>query len=347
MWRAITARRFYLRQSSFAATGIYISRLNAAGSIGKRLFPERNSFVARAGVSGEAVDVSFFGTGRRWSAAQTIGLLLLLACLALAGRGYLAYFTDRVERIFYGVKPGVTLAGYSLCGCLKNEVWVYVAAAAVERQRQPQNASVDRASGEIIPEQDGLRVDVALTVELVMAAPKGEAVDFATHVVKAEYDRTVIAAITEKIGSFLTYIPGSEARAHNIRLAAAAINNTLVYPGQIFSFNKTVGPRTPERGYKPAPVIVGGGMSLDAGGGICQVSSTLYNAALRAGMEIIERHPHSIRIHYVPVGKDAAVAYNYLDLQFRNNGPTPVLIKGSVYGRQIVMSLLGRKGSAE
>jgi vancomycin resistance protein YoaR len=93
-------------------------------------------------------------------------------------------------------------------------------------------------------------------------------------------------------------------------------------------------------------VIVGGGMSMDAGGGVCQVSSTLYNAALRAGMEIIERHPHSIRIHYVPPGQDAAVAYNYLDLQFRNNYTTPVLIKSYVSGRRIVMSVLGCRTSA-
>lgn len=289
----------------------------------------------------------FIRTGKHSATGKTISLALLLAFLVYAGRGYLLFFTDRVERILYGVKPGVTLAGSSLCGYLRKEVWLYVAAAAVERQAAPQNATFDRMSGEIIPERDGLRVDVGATVESVMAAKKGEAVDFMAYIIKAEYDKVLLTGITENIGSYLTYISGSEARVSNIKLAAAAINNTLIYPGKIFSFNKTVGPRTPERGYKEAPVIVGGGMSMDAGGGICQVSSTLYNAALRAGMEIIERHPHSISIHYVPAGKDAAVAYNYLDLQFRNNNPTPVFIKGFVSGQRIVVTLLGCRPSAE
>lgn len=287
-----------------------------------------------------------FRRRRQGRVGKAAGLLLLLVFFIYGGRGYFYFFIDRAERILYGVKPGVTLAGKQLCGYKINEVWLYVMDEAVAMNIPPQNATIDRNSGEVIPERDGRRVDVGATVEIVMAAVKGEAVDFVIHTDPAEYDRFLLAGITETIGSYLTYIPGSEARASNIALAAAAINNTLVYPGKIFSFNRTVGPRNPEKGYKPAPVIVGGGMSMDAGGGVCQVSSTLYNAALRAGMEIIERHPHSIRIHYVPPGQDAAVAYNYLDLQFRNNYTTPVLIKSYVSGRRIVMSVLGCRTSA-
>ncbi len=109
-----------------------------------------------------------------------------------------------------------------------------------------------------------------------------------------------------------------ENRVHNIKLACEKISGTLVYPEETFSFNEIVGERTTHRGFKEAPIIFHGEKSYGTGGGICQVSSTLYMATTAAGMKILERHPHSETVSYAP-GTDATVAYDSLDFKFKNN----------------------------
>ncbi len=109
-----------------------------------------------------------------------------------------------------------------------------------------------------------------------------------------------------------------ESRVANIDLACAAINGTTVPPGGSFSFNGTVGRRTEANGYGDAPVIVNGHKEQGCGGGVCQVSSTLYMAALNAGLQIDERHPHSHGVAYAPDGNDATVVFGQKDLAFTN-----------------------------
>ncbi|PKM80478.1 MAG: vancomycin resistance protein, partial [Firmicutes bacterium HGW-Firmicutes-13] len=111
------------------------------------------------------------------------------------------------------------------------------------------------------------------------------------------------------------------------------------HPGQVFSFNRTVGPVTTERGFKFAPVISGGTVIMGLGGGLCQVSSTLYNAVLQAGYQVVERYPHSKPVGYVPRGRDATISY-HLDFKFRNNTDSFVLIKGSIWGGRVQIQLL-------
>ncbi|GBF73017.1 hypothetical protein PA598K_01299 [Paenibacillus sp. 598K] len=152
-------------------------------------------------------------------------------------------------------------------------------------------------------------------------------------------DGELLAAIREKpIGYYATYFNSrNKSRSHNIDLAARAIDGTVVFPGELFSFNRTVGIRTPDRGYKPAPIIVRGELSEGVGGGICQVSSTLYNAVDRAGLKIIERYSHSKRVPYVLAGRDATVSWGGPDFSFRNDYNQPVLIKAlSVHGKMFV-----------
>jgi len=128
----------------------------------------------------------------------------------------------------------------------------------------------------------------------------------------------------------------TDARIHNINLAASIINGKVLQPGEEFSFNGTLGERTAEKGYQVAPVIIktedGSKRSEDIGGGICQISSTLFNAAEQAGLEITERVPHSKDIGYIPKGRDATVDYGSADLKFKNNKSNPVLIKIDVNG---------------
>ena len=114
-------------------------------------------------------------------------------------------------------------------------------------------------------------------------------------------------------------------------------------PGDVFSYNKTLGPRTQANGYLPAPAYIGGKTVDDVGGGICQNSSTLYLAVLRANLEIVERTNHMYTVGYVPDGLDATVAYNAIDFKFRNNTEYPILVEAKVSGRTMIVKLHGTK----
>jgi hypothetical protein len=146
--------------------------------------------------------------------------------------------------------------------------------------------------------------------------------------------------IPKKIGSFTTYFNISEkSRTKNLKLAAQAINNYQIKPGEIFSFNKTVGPRVPEKGYEKAIIFVNKKKVEDYGGGVCQVSTTLYNAVLDAGLPVLERHPHSLPVPYVPLGKDATVNYGTMDFKFKNDGEKNLLIKATVEKNKLTVEL--------
>jgi len=136
----------------------------------------------------------------------------------------------------------------------------------------------------------------------------------------------------EKIGEFETNIIDKQAnRVNNVKLACDAINAQVLQPGQEFSFNDTVGARTAERGYKEASIIVDGKKEKGIGGGICQVSTTLYNAAMDADLEILERHEHSKKVAYVAEGLDATVT-SKLDLSIKNPHDFPVKFEVSTDG---------------
>lgn len=131
-------------------------------------------------------------------------------------------------------------------------------------------------------------------------------------------------------------------RTNNIKLAAKALDNCLLPPGSVFSFNDTVGPRTLAKGYDEADIILQNELVPGVGGGVCQVSTTLYNAVLQARLEIIERAPHSMLISYVAPGLDATVVYGARDLKFRNNTSGTLIIKAFVYRGNLTVKIFGR-----
>lgn len=130
-------------------------------------------------------------------------------------------------------------------------------------------------------------------------------------------------------------------RVYNIRVAAQALDGTEVKPGQVFSFNKIVGPRSQAAGYKLAPTILNNEFVDSPGGGVCQVSTTLYNSLLLADLQIIQRSSHSLVVSYVPLGQDAAVSYGGKDLKFKNNYDSYLIIKSKVVGNTITFKLFG------
>ena len=147
----------------------------------------------------------------------------------------------------------------------------------------------------------------------------------------------------ELLSSYTTYFDGkNEARSHNIRLASSLINGTVLQNGDVFSFNGTVGQRTQERGFKRAAIIENGEFVEGVGGGVCQVSTTLYNACLLSGCKAVEYHPHSLAVSYVPPSRDAMVSGTFFDLKIQNTTGSTIYIKAVTGGNFVCFKVYGR-----
>lgn len=142
---------------------------------------------------------------------------------------------------------------------------------------------------------------------------------------------------------YTSYPTSTEERKSNISLAVKSLNGTLVGSGEEFSFNCAVGERTIKRGYKTAKIIVGGEFVDGVGGGVCQVSTTLYNAVLLAGLKIIEYHPHSLPVSYVAPSFDAMVNSAWADLRFVNDTKNPIIIIATADGQRLTVQIYGQK----
>ncbi len=150
-----------------------------------------------------------------------------------------------------------------------------------------------------------------------------------------------------ELAGYSTSLAGrSQSQRHNARLSAKALNGTIVAPGETFSFNRTVRSWTADRGYVKAPVSYDGELVRAFGGGVCQTSTTLYNAALLAGLPIAERHAHVFAPSYVAPGRDAAVAQYDIDLRFRNPYSWPIRIQAGIVGDRLDVRVLGRERPA-
>ncbi|HEY4602339.1 MAG TPA: VanW family protein [Cerasibacillus sp.] len=197
---------------------------------------------------------------------------------------------------------------------------------------------------EIMPGTAGQRLDTDLFLlkfKEHFYTKKENQLKVPLKVVYPKVDVEFLAEISEKqLASYTTYYNESnKERSHNIVLATMAINNHVLFPGEEFSFNKIVGERTKDRGYKQAPVIVRGELSEGIGGGICQVSSTLFNAVNLKGIQIIERYSHSREVPYVPPGKDATVSWWGPDFVFKNNYKQPILIRARAANGQMSIQI--------
>ncbi|SFD83750.1 Vancomycin resistance protein YoaR, contains peptidoglycan-binding and VanW domains [Paenibacillus catalpae] len=207
----------------------------------------------------------------------------------------------------------------------------------------PVNAYIgDR--GNIVPEKTGYQLDrdqFATQFYGYFFNNQPSTIALPLTPIHAKVDSELLASIKEKaIGHYVTYYNSSNKnRSLNISLAAKAISNTVVFPGETFSFNRTVGPRTVEKGYTSAAVIVRGELSEGVGGGICQVSSTLFNAIDNAGLKIIQRYSHSRHVPYVLPGRDATVSWDGPDFVFRNEYNQPILIRAFAGSGRVFVSV--------
>lgn len=206
-----------------------------------------------------------------------------------------------------------------------------MARVASKVETSPINASLD-ASGRIVREKSGTKLERTAFKRLFygyMLEGEPTRIEVPLRRIYPRVDSEILSAIKVRyIGQYVTYFNSRNAnRSANIALAAKALNNQVVFPGERFSFNQSVGKRTKEKGYQRAPVIVRGELYEDIGGGICQVSSTLFNAVDRAGLTIVERYSHSRSVRYVPPGRDATVSWYGPDFVFENPYDQPILIR--------------------
>jgi len=147
--------------------------------------------------------------------------------------------------------------------------------------------------------------------------------------------------ITGLVGAYETIYGGEPNRLHNVRLVARLIDGKLIAPGSTFSFNETTGERSEDKGFREAPVIINGELQTGLGGGVCQVSTTVFNAAYEAGLQITSRTNHALYISHYPLARDATVNYPDTDLKFKNDTDSWLLVKTFVGSSSLTVALYG------
>ena len=192
--------------------------------------------------------------------------------------------------------------------------------------------------------KEGLEVDIISLKEQIYNMIKNKDIkniNLPVKIIKPTITTEQVKSINTILGQFSTSFNEYSSRGTNIYIAAKSTSDILIMPGDTFSYNKSTGARTWSNGYKTAKVIVNGKYVNGEGGGVCQVSTTIYNAALISGLEIQEVHNHTYPSHYVPKGRDAAVSYGYIDLKFKNNFAHPIYIKNIVSNGAITSKIYG------
>lgn len=228
---------------------------------------------------------------------------------------------------------------------VKNAVLEIEKQVAVE----PKDSTITRENGTftITEEESGIDLAVSETttklLAMVQAQQSGdmeaEFIEIPPKVTKAENEKA-----TTLIGSFYTnFSSGAVGRNENLRVGCANINGTVLLPGEVFSMNEGLGPQTYANGYRNAAVIVNGKLEDGLGGGVCQITTTLYNAVIFAELEVVERKNHSLPVAYVPLGRDAAIAGDYTDFKFKNNTEYPVYIEAYLDGNKLITNLYGNE----
>ena len=214
--------------------------------------------------------------------------------------------------------------------------------------RPPSDATFRVVSGgiEVVPAKLGRTIDVdtaRTAIEKAMFSPTGRSARVATTA--TEPSRTTADAeamgITGVVGSYTTTYGGTPGRLHNVQLVANLIDGALVAPGARFSFNDTTGERNAAKGFEEAPVIINGELESGIGGGVCQVSTTVFNAAFEAGLSIDKRTNHALYISHYPLGRDATVNYPDLDLVFTNDTDKWLLVRTFVGAGSLTVNIYG------
>ena len=216
-----------------------------------------------------------------------------------------------------------------------------------EIYKEPKDAYYTQNPFSVYPSENGLDFKISLEeAKNILGDQTAEeyAIPIKTLYPKVTTNMIGSEAFPDLLSNFSTYYSASNVnRTTNLRLAANKINGTVLMPGETFSYNKVVGARTIAAGYKEAPIYVSGEVVDGLGGGICQITSTLYNAVILANLDIVERTNHQFVPSYVKASRDATVVYGALDFKFKNNRNYPIKINCSVSGGVASFQIFGLK----
>lgn len=246
------------------------------------------------------------------------------------------------KNVTYELKTGVDR------NMLKN----YITLKAKLHNKKVVNSKLKMVRGKLraTKDQTGLKVNVDDTAEAFYKKLSGNikdkslTLDAVVKVKRPEYTKKMYSKCKNILGEYSTdYSSSTSDRSNNIQTAAGRINGTILYPGQVFSTVRVIKDRTEANGYKAAPEYSGGKVVSGVGGGVCQVSTTLYNAVINAELKVVERSPHSMVVHYVDVSRDAAISGNYKDLKFKNNTNSPIYIAASASGGILSFKIYGEE----
>lgn len=265
-----------------------------------------------------------------------------------AGKPGVKFDTDAVRSLLEEKIRLMDFEPYEVSTELTDTPAIDIDKIAEEVIGDPVSATVSKEDGKtIIPEKVGVQFDVEEARSIIGdGSAESYTIPVTTTAVKVTAEDLKTKLFKDTLAQTSTSLDESNTpRTNNVRLASAAINGTILNPGDEFSYNNVVGERTEARGYKPAGAYSGGKVIEEFGGGVCQPSSTLYMAVLRADLEVTERHNHSFTVAYTPLGEDATVDYGNLDFRFKNNTDYPIKILAEQTDGKMIMTIVGTKTS--
>ena len=251
-----------------------------------------------------------------------------------------------VDKLYEAVMEGYYSANFDLQYVYEENTPAPLDLDAIYTQYKcaaPVNAVCDPESYKMTDGKNGYGFLMKDGYAILQGAKPGDTVILTLIELKPEYTREMLEKqlFSDILGSCKSPHVWNPTRTRNLELAAAAINGTILAPGAEFSFNKTVGERTAEKGYGEAGVYVGGRTENQLGGGVCQVASAIYYSVLKADLKVTERYEHQYTPTYVPWGMDATIYWGALDFRFVNNTPFPLRIDASVYDGYVFIDLVG------
>lgn len=333
--------------------GIYIGRVDVSGLTKKEaleLIKEKEAEYSQ--------NIITFSTGEK-SAEASLGELgfaiqdeeklveQALKC-GKSGNVFSRYFKSReLKKKNKVIQPEYVVNEENTTAILKERVSVLFTGAS--------DAAVSRSGGQFLvtEEKDGLELDEKATLAELQTFLNetwdGKSASFQAveKLQKPKITKEQLVTIQDNLGSFSTYCGSGQGRVKNIEVGTGRINGTVLMPGEEFSTGSAMRPFTPETGYVEAGAYENGEVVKDIAGGICQVSTTLYNAVINAELEVTSRQPHSMVVNYVKPSRDAAIAGDYKDLKFKNNTEYPIYIEGYVSGGEVYFNIYGKDTRAE
>lgn len=286
--------------------------------------------------------------------------------ITLEELGYDVKENDYIEQAFNVGRSGNVIKRYKEIQDTKNDnlvftlefafddtkVQAFVDDTLSQYNKKSKNATITRKDGNFIVTNHkvGSKVAVDETKEKIINSILNDwnqediKIDAVVNDLEPKYTKELLERCNTLLGSYTTnYATSSPSRAANLANGSKLINGTVLYPGEVFSAYEHLNPFTIDNGYETAGAYSQGKVIDSIGGGVCQVSSTLFNAVLYSELEVVERSPHSMSVSYVPLSRDAAIAGTYKDFKFKNNTEVPIYIETYTQGRSITFNIYGEE----